>query len=172
MVNCEVNIRNEFFISALFVENMISEYLNEKIKINHFADSSYSEEDVRSVDFYKKMGVVMESEKFSIIDKSKLSVFREIHRELMINIDTNSIEDCLTSKASNDDFLLILYPQDQNITREEKLINACIFLIDDVSQLISSYTKKKEVKLYRNLIKFNSNLINTFTAIFSMLLIR
>ena len=107
MVSCEVNIRNEFFISALFVENMISEYLNEKIKINYFTDSSYSEEDVHSVDFYEKMGILMESDKFSIIDKSKLSVFREIHKELSVKLDADTLEDCLTSKASNDDFLLI-----------------------------------------------------------------
>ena len=172
MVSCEVNIRNEFFISALFVENMISEYLNEKIKINYFTDSSYSEEDVHSVDFYEKMGILMESDKFSIIDKSKLSVFREIHKELSVKLDADTLEDCLTSKASNDDFLLILYPQGQEITREEKLINACIFLIDDVSQLISNYTKKKEVKLFRNLIKINSNLINAFSVFFSILLFR
>ena len=172
MVKCEVNIRNEFFISALFVENMISEYLNETIKTSQFIDNSYSEEDVHAVDFYKKMEIIMESDKFSIIDKSKLSVFREIHKELCLKLDADTFEDCLTSEAGNDDFLLILYPQEEAITREEKLISACIFLIDDVSQLISNYTKKKEVKLFHNLLKLNSTFINTFSAFFSILLFR
>ena len=138
MVNCEINIRNEFFISALFVENMISEYLNEKIKINYFADSSYSEEDVHSVDFYEKMGILIESDKFSIIDKSKLSVFREIHKELSVKLDADTLEDCLTSKASNDDFLLILsFPL--------SIILLQILSSEEIIKLKEIYTKTKSL---------------------------
>ena len=172
MVDYEVNIRNEFFISALFVENMISSYISKKFK-GYSVINSYSVEDnVEIFNFNEKIEIILESDDFSIIDKSKLSVFREIYKELMLNKDGVTFEECLTSSDSNDDFLLILYPQEDTIIREQKLSNACILLIDDVSQLVSNFTKEKQVKLSKRIFRFSTEVLNSLTFIFTMLLFR
>ena len=172
MVNYEVNIRNEFFIAALFVEDMITSYISEKFKKYGIQNARILEDNVKSFNFNEKMEFLLESDDFSIIDKSKLSVFREIYKELSINKNAETFEACMTSTDSNDDFLLILYPQEDLILREEKLTNACILLIDDVSQLVSNFTKEKQVKLYKRIFKFRSEVVSTLTFFFTMLLFR
>ena len=172
MVDYEVNIRNEFFISALFVENMISSYISKKFKGYGVVNSYSVEDNVEIFNFNEKIEILLESDDFSIIDKSKLSVFREIYKELLINKDGETFEKCLTSADSNDDFLLILYPQEDTIIREQKLSNACILLIDDVSQLVSNFTKEKQVKLNKRIFRFSTEVLNSLTFIFTMLLFR
>lgn len=172
MVNYEINIRNEFFISALFIENMITSYISEEFKVNGVVNSTVIEDNIKSFNFNEKIEILLDSDEFSIIDKSKLSVFREIFKELTINKDALTFEDCLTSNASNDDFLLILYPQEQGIEREEKLTNACILLIDDVSQLVSNFTKETQVKLNKRVFKLHSVVLGALSFVFTMLLFR
>lgn len=173
MVNYEVNIRNEFFISALFIENMISSYISNKFKKYSILNSnSIEDNNVEIFNFNEKIEILLESDDFSIIDKSKLSVFREIYKELMLNKDRQTFEECLTSSDSNDDFLLILYPQEDIITRDQKLSNACILLIDDVSQLVSNFTKEKQVKLNKRVFRFPTEVLNSLTFIFTMLFFR
>jgi hypothetical protein len=172
MVNYEVNIRNEFFIAVLFVEDMITSYISEKFRKYGIQNARILEDNVKTFNFNEKMEILLESDDFSIIDKSKLSVFREIYKELTINKNAENFEACLTSTDSNDDFLLILYPQEDLILREEKLTNACILLIDDVSQLVSNFTKEKQVKLYKRIFKFHSEVVSTMTFFFTMLLFR
>lgn len=172
MVNYEINIRNEFFISALFIENMVTSYISEKLKVNNLVNSTFLEDNETSFNFDEKVEILLESDEFSIIDKSKISVFREIYKELSISKNAETFEDCLTSTDSNDDFLLILYPQEDIITREEKLTKACIFLIDDVSQLVANFTKEKQVKLYKHVFKLNSLVMGALSFVFTMLLFR
>jgi len=172
MVDYEVNIKNEFFISALFIENMISSYISNKFKAYAIANSNHVEDSVEIFNFNEKIEILLESDDFSIIDKSKLSVFREIYKELMLNKDGETFEECLTSSDSNDDFLLILYPQEDIITREQKLSNACILLIDDVSQLVSNFTKEKQVKINKRFFRYTTEVLNTLTFIFTMLILR
>lgn len=173
MVNYEVNIRNEFFISALFIENMISSYISNKFrKYSILNSNSIEDNNVEVFNFNEKIEILLESDDFSIIDKSKLSVFREIYKELMLNKDGQTFEECLTSSDSNDDFLLILYPQEDIITRDQKLSNACILLIDDVSQLVSNFTKEKQVKLNKRVFRFPTEVLNSLAFIFTMLFFR
>jgi len=172
MVNYEVSIRNEFFISALFIENMISSYMSVKFKLHDIVDSSIIDDNVKSINFDDKIQLLIESDDFSVIDKSKLSVFREIYKELTINKNAETFEDCLISTDSNDDFLLILYPQEEIIMREEKLTNACILLIDDVSQLVSNFTRETPIKLNKRFAKIYPLIMSGLTFVFSILLFR
>ncbi len=154
MENLEVKIRNEFFVSALFVESSLSTFLSEKHNINSFNDSDNTE---FKLGFDQKMELLLDSNILSIIDKSKLSVYREIRNEFLLNKNACTIEECFTSPNSNDDFLLILYPQSEYLPREEKLTNACYQLIGEVSQLVSTATNKTEVKMKKNRSFFNLN---------------
>lgn len=153
----EVKVRNEFFVSALFLESAITDYLSEKLNI---ADAIHSEllgNSKKALSFDQKIDALLDSANFSIIDKSKLSVFREIYKEFMLNIEASSFEDCFSSPDSNDDFLLILYPQNDYLPREEKLINSCYQLIGEVSELVALHTEKTEVKMPRRGRFFNMN---------------
>ena len=172
MVNCEVNIRNEFFISALFAENMITTYLSEKLMVNNIVDSNLLGNNDYAINFEQKFELLLESEKFSIIDKSKLSVFRAIYLEFLNNKEAESIEECFTSSDNNSDFLLILYPQSDLVTREEKLTNACYKLMEEVSELISNFTKKPEIKLRNRFFKINSEFISKVTFLFTFLFLK
>lgn len=170
METTEVKIRNEFFISALFVESNISDYLSEKLEIN----SESSDQSEHKLNFDQKVELILDMDKLSIIDKSKLSVFREIRNEFLLNKNADTIEESFTSPNSNDDFLLILYPQSEYLPREEKLTNACYQLIGEVSQLVSFITNKTEVRLKRSrkIFNFNSSVFSKLAFLATVLFIR
>ena len=174
MVSYEVKIRNEFFVSALFVENNITTYISEKLKINDTTNSIFLGNKKEAISFNQKIELLLESDDFSIIDKSKLSVYREIHNELIENKETPSFEDCFTSTNNNDDFLLILYPQSDYLPREEKLTNASYHLIGEVSKLVADFTNKPEVKLgnKKRYFTIDALKLSKFAFLFSFLFIR
>jgi hypothetical protein len=119
------------------------------------------------------MDALLDSENFSIIDKSKLSVYREIYKEFMENKEAQTLEESFTSSDHNDDFLLIMYPQNDYLPREEKLINACYQLIGEVSELVAEHTRRPEVKMTgrKSLFKLDKLKIGKFAMMFSFLLI-
>ena len=169
----EVKVRNEFFVSALFIESTITDYLSEKLNIKDTINSELLGNHDKALSFNQKMDALLDSVNFSIIDKSKLSVFREIHKEFIENRNTATLEESFTSDDHNDDFLLILYPQNDYIPREEKLINACYQLIGEVSELVAEHTQKPEVKMsgkkrYFNLENFK---IGKVAMLFSFLFV-
>jgi hypothetical protein len=141
----EVKVRNEFFVSALFVESAMNDYLSQRLNITNPIHSEFLGNREKSLSFDQKVDALLDSASFSIIDKSKLSVFREIYREFLQNRNATSLEESFTSPDSNDDFLMILYPQSEYLPREEKLINACYQLIAEVSELIAEKTSGVEV---------------------------
>jgi len=164
----EVKVRNEFFVSALFVESTMTDYLSEKLNIKDSINSELLGNHQKALSFSQKTDALLDSVNFSIIDKSKLSVFREIYKEFIQNCNAPTLEESFTSDDSNDDFLLILYPQNDYLPREEKLINACYQLIGEVSELVAEQTNKPEVKMPRRNRFFN--LENLKVGKFAMLL--
>ena len=169
----EVKVRNEFFVSALFVESTITDYLSEKLNITDSINSEFLGNHHKALSFSQKVDALLDSVNFSIIDKSKISVFREIYLEFIENKDASTLEDCFTSCDSNDDFLLILYPQNDYLPREEKLINVCYQLIGEVSELVADQTQKPEIKMPRRNRFFSiENLkVGKFAMLFSFLFI-
>lgn len=169
----EVKVRNEFFVAALFIESAINDYLSKKLDISNPINSEFLGNKEKGLSFYQKVEALLDSEAFSIIDKSKLSVFREIYNEFLMNYDAPSLEQSFTSPDSNDDFLMIMYPQNDYLPREEKLINACYQLISEVSELISEKTESIEVVMPSRRKMFVADLLKfgKFASLFSFLLV-
>ncbi len=169
----EVKVRNEFFVSALFIESTITDYLSEKLNITDSINSEFLGNHNKALSFSQKVDALLDSVNFSIIDKSKISVFREIYQEFIENKDAPTLEESFTSSDSNDDFLLILYPQNDYLPREEKLINASYQLIGEVSELVADQTEKLEVKMPRRNRIFNMEnfKIGKFAMLFSFLFV-
>ena len=169
----EVKVRSEFFVSALFVESTMTDYLSEKLNIKDSINSELLGNHDKALSFSQKTDAILDSADLSIIDKSKLSVFREIYLEFIENSNAPTLEESFTSDDQNDDFLLILYPQNDYLPREEKLINACYQLIGEVSELVAEHTNKPEVKMPRRNRYFSiENLkIGKFAMLFSFLFI-
>jgi len=169
----EVKVRNEFFVSALFVESTMTDYLSEKLNIKDSINSELLGNHHKALSFSQKTDAILDSVELSIIDKSKLSVFREIYTEFIENSNAPTLEESFTSDDHNDDFLLILYPQNDYLPREEKLTNACYQLIGEVSELVAEQTNKPEVKMPRKNRYFNiENLkVGKFAMLFSFLFI-
>ena len=169
----EVKVRNEFFIAALFIESAINDYLSKKLDISNPIDSKLLGNKELGLSFYQKVEALLDSETFSIIDKSKLSVFREIYNEFLANQNAPSLEESFTSPDSNDDFLMIMYPQNDYLPREEKLINACYQLIAEVSELISEKTQSIEVVMPSRTKLFVADLLKfgKLASLFSFLLV-
>ena len=147
METTEVKVKNEFLVSALFVESAINDYLSKKLDISDPIDSEFLGNGKKGLSFDQKVDALLDSTAFSIIEKSKVSVFREIYKEFQLNFEATSLEDSFTSEDANDDFLMILYPQNEYLPREEMLINACYQLIAEVSELIAEKTSSVEVKM-------------------------
>ena len=171
MQTCEVKVRNEFFVAALFVEGAITDFLSAKLNIADPIQSEFLGYN-KGLTFNQKIGALLDNRDFSIIDKSKLSVFREVYKEFLLNKEACTLEDCFTSPDSNDDFLLILYPQNDYLPREEKLINACYQLIGEVSELVANKTKGVEIKLSRRRRWFSKSAMKAgrYASVFAFLL--
>jgi hypothetical protein len=150
MTKNEIAVKSEFFINAVFIEDMISKYIADKMGIKSTVDSEILGNSKNAMTFDQKMDFVMESGNLSIIDKSKISVYKAIKKEFLLNQDASSLEESFTSLDHNDDFLLIMYPQEPFLPRNEKLTVACYNLIEDVSQLVSGYTDKHQIKIQKD----------------------
>ena len=147
METTEVKVKNEFLVSALFIESAINDYLSKKLDISDPIDSEFLGNGKKGLSFDQKVDALLDSTAFSIIEKSKVSVFREIYKEFQLNFEATSLEDSFTSEDANDDFLMILYPQNEYLPQEEMLINACYQLIAEVSELIAEKASSVEVKM-------------------------
>ena len=167
----EVKVKNEFLISALFVESAINDYLSGKLDIADPIGSEFLGNTENGLSFDQKVDALLDSSAFSIIEKSKVSVFREIYKEFQLNFDAASLEESFTSQDSNDDFLMILYPQNEHLPREEMLINACYQLIAEVSELIAEKTSSVEVKMSSSRKLFAADLLKLgkFASLLSFL---
>ena len=173
METTEVKVKNEFLVSALFIESAINDYLSSKLEISDPISSEFLGNGKKGLTFDQKIDALLDSSAFSIIEKSKVSVFREIYREFQLNFDADSLEDSFTSPDANDDFLMILYPQVEYLPREEMLINACYQLIAEVSELIAEKTSSVEVKMASSRKLFVADLLKfgKFASLFSFLFI-
>lgn len=173
METTEVKVKNEFLVSALFIESAINDYLSSKLDISDPISSEFLGNSKKGLTFDQKIDALLDSTVFSIIDKSKISVFREIYKEFQLNFDAGSLEDSFTSEDANDDFLMILYPQNDYLPREEMLINACYQLIAEVSELIADKTSSVEVKMSSSRKLFVADLLKfgKFASLFSFLFV-
>ncbi len=179
MIKSEITVKNEFFLNCVFIEDMISSYMGDKFGISNTVDSKVLGNSKDAISFDNKIDYLMETGDFSIIDKSKLSVYKAIRKEFLLNNDVSSLEESFTSLDHNDDFLLIMYPQEAFLPRNEKLTIACYNLIEDVSHLVSKYTDKTEIKLkkenrLRSRFGYKKNVVNLskIAMFFSFLLFR
>ena len=109
METTEVKVKNEFLVAALFIESAINDYLSSKLDISDPISSDFLGNNEKGLTFDQKIDALLDSTAFSIIDKSKVSVFREIYREFQLNFDADSLEDSFTSPDANDDFLMICF---------------------------------------------------------------
>ena len=147
MIRSEISVKNEFFLNCVFIEDMISNFIGDKFGIDNVVDSKVLGNTKEALSFDQKIDFLIETGNFSIIDNSKLSVYKAIRKEFLLNKDAYSLEESFTSLDHNDDFLLIMYPQESFLPKEEKLTVACYNLIEDVSQLVSEFTDKTQIKL-------------------------
>lgn len=173
MQTTEVKVKNEFLVSALFIESAMNDYLSRKLDISDPIGSEFLGNTKKGLTFDQKIDALLDSSVFSIIEKSKVSVFREIYKEFQLNFDADSLEESFTSEDANDDFLMILYPQNDYLPREEMLINACYQLIAEVSELISEKTSSVEVKMASSKKLFVADLLKfgRFASLFSFLFV-
>ena len=173
MVTTEVKVKNEFLVSALFIESSITEYLSNKLNISDPISSDFLGNGKKGLTFDQKVDALLDSSELSIIEKSKVSVFKEIFKEFQLNFDAVSLEESFTSPDANDDFLMILYPQNENLPREEMLINACYQLIAEVSELVAEKTLSVEVKMASSRKLFVTDLLKfgRFASLFSFLFV-
>ncbi len=179
MVKTEITLKSEFFINALFIEDMISNYIADKFGIKNIVDSEILGNSTKALSFNQKIDFLLEIGDFSIIDNSKLSVYKEIRKEFLRNTDASSLEESFTSLDHNDDFLLIMYPQETFLPREEKLTVASYNLIEDISQLVANFTNKTEVKIQKNNklksllgIKYNTIKLSKFAMFLTIFLFK
>lgn len=170
MQTCEVKVRNEFFVAALFVEDAITDFLSDRLNIANPIESEFLGHN-KGLTFNQKIDALIDNRNFSILDKSKLSVFREIYKEFIRNKEACTLEESFTSPDSNDDFLLILYPQNDYLPREEKLINACYQLIGEVSELVAEKTKGIDIQLNRRKSWFSKSAVRAgkYMSVFALL---
>ncbi len=171
-----IEVKNEFFVSTYYIENLINDSIANKIGVENMGNS----EMLGELTFDQKIEFLLETGNFSIIDNSKLSVFRAIRDEFNEYEHTNSIEESFTSTDNNADFLLILYPQEPFLPRNEKLTVALYNLIDDVKDLVNAFTEttnNNEIKMYKSKSVFGININTQYlskvsTMLLSLILLR
>ncbi|MEN8187683.1 MAG: hypothetical protein ABFR05_11190 [Bacteroidota bacterium] len=171
-----IEVISEFFVTTHFIENVINDFIADKIGIEYSEDSEMFGKNKFALSYDQKIEFLLETENFSIIDKSKLSAFRGIRNEFLKFGSANSLEESFNSVDNNADFLLILYPQDTFLPRNEKLTVALYNLINDVKELVTTLTgktnkDKSNISFLRK--RMNAPYLNkVFTMLFSLILLK
>lgn len=171
----EISVKREFFLTCLFIEDMISKHIQE-IYSSLLNQENLERQGLFST-FNEKIDYLMDVGNFSIIDNSKLSVFKEIRAEFLKSDESETLEDSFISEDNNDDFLLILYPQADFLPRNEKLTVACYNLINEVSQLVAGFTEKSEIKFepqnsMRNRVRNHAGRLSRMAMFFTFFLFK
>lgn len=175
MVKNNITVRSELLTNSSVIGSVISNYIADKFGVVNVAKSGFLENPKNLLNFDQKIDFLLGFDYFSIIDKSKLSVFKEIRKEFLNNPEVTSLEESFTSLDHNDDFLLILYPQQPFLPREEKLTVASYHLMQDVFELVYNFTNKiQKNKTFKSMlnIRYNTMKLSKFAIFLSIFMFK
>lgn len=133
-----IPIRSDFMAASLYIENAASGFLAELLGIKEPENTLSFGNRGSSLSFSQKINLLIDMGAISNDQKNKFFTFMALRNQFMHNIQAASYEKCVSFVEGSEKFLFKNYPQDENITREEQLKEACSALSMDVSQLILS----------------------------------
>ncbi len=128
--NDGMDIRKEVLRNALILEKKASIFIAELLRID--LDKSKILNGTGSIDFNKKIYLLVEIGALKEDSKSKFIAFMECRNKFMHDININTFEKCFPLNEKGTNYLLKNYVQSENLDIETKLKNAFTQLTDDV----------------------------------------
>lgn len=129
----DVEIRIPILRSALLIEKFTTTILS------NLLDIEYSKQSLslgrNGISFQQKVSMLIDIGALKSDNKAKFIKFMEIRNTFLHDLDAKTYELCVDSVKGNGKWLLDTYPQLDSLTREEKLKNCCLSLMQDVYML-------------------------------------
>lgn len=150
--------RTTILTYALLLETISSTFLANLIGIEKPLDSISFGNKSTSLSFNQKINLLIDIRALQKDEKKKYQTFMEIRNQFMHNLGSDTFESCYDNLDGKDKFVLQLYPQNMDLTRERKLelasckladyiLNQTIMLIDKIKEKIG-----KEIQIYEDFI--------------------
>lgn len=132
---------------ALTIEKLTSQFLGHLLGIHDHRNSRILGNKSSALSFNQKIDLLIDIGALDNEMKSKFQAFMEIRNQLMHNADANSFEACFSFLDKKKEFLFKCYPQNKDLSVEDKLTNSVKLLCDELLLKVNDIFKLVENKV-------------------------
>lgn len=141
-----IDIRKEILTYSLILENFTSIFLATLLGIkNHESTKSFGNQG-GSLSFNQKVDLLIDIGALDKIEKKKFITFMEIRNQFVHNYNAKDYQSCFQYLEGKETFVLKLYPQDKNLSKEEQLRGAVLGLAENVVSITVNLLEKVKEK--------------------------
>lgn len=159
-------IKNRFIESSLNIDDLITTYLMKRLGVTNIETINALSKDGK-LTFNKRLDLLLQIKTPTTIEEAKIKIYRELHDKFLNNPYITNYKDCFDLMPSNAHFLQIIYPQKQELSKEEQLELATCCLLLNVEDIIADLTKIHTIRIVDDINENSSNTTkNLFSSIF------
>ncbi|WP_396151552.1 hypothetical protein [Flavobacterium sp.] len=145
-----IDVRKEVLTSSLIFESTLTSFLGTFLNIKDYKNSRSIGNRSGSLSFNQKVDLIIDIGELNLEERNKFITFMEIRNQFMHNADAKTYIDCFSFIDGKEKFILKLYPQPEELTREQKLQNATIELAGNIMILTLTLIRSIKKKLNRD----------------------
>ncbi len=135
--------------ASVKIDQTISNYLTSRLGINNI--NTINSLTINGKGTYNdRLDLLLKVSDLSNIERGKMTVFTDLCKRFSNLTYVHNLIQCFHLMPSNAHFLFIMYPQKQQLTKEEKMKFAIYELIEDVKQIIDLHTTIHKIKIIEN----------------------
>jgi len=142
-----MNNRVEILELALILEKITSAFLAELLDIENYKETRSLGNKSGNLSFNQKIELLIDIRALSKNDKNKYQSFMELRNQFMHNLDADTYEKCYDLMEGKERFVLKIYPQPNDMTREEQLRKASLDMANDIIRITSNLIEVVKEKI-------------------------
>ncbi|TRX30282.1 hypothetical protein FNW52_20275 [Flavobacterium sp. ZT3R18] len=139
--------RVEILELALILEKITSAFLAELLDIENYKETRSLGNKSGNLSFNQKVELLIDIRALSKNDKNKYQAFMELRNQFMHNLDADTYEKCYNLMEGKEKFVLKIYPQPEDMTREEQLRRASLDMANDIIRITSNLIEVVKEKI-------------------------
>ena len=159
-------IKNRFIDSSLNIDDSITNFLMKRLGVTNIETINALSKDGK-LTFNKRLDLLLQIKTPTTIEEAKIKVYRELHDKFLNNPFITNYKDCFNLMPSNAHFLQIIYPQKQELSKEEQFELATYCLLLNVEDIIADLTKIHTIQIVDDIAEDNTKRTRSlFSSIF------
>lgn len=145
----EIGLEKRKFILtiSLLVENFTSIFLARLLEIEDYRETISFSNKSSTLSFNQKINLLIDIKAIEGENKNKFQTFMEIRNQFMHNLEADTYEKCFKFLNGRDKFILKVYPENSDLSKEDQLEKATERLFYDVLRMSSKLYEKVREKI-------------------------